>query len=66
MKVKLTLAELIDGYSTYSVHYVDNDEHTWTVPVLLTKERAAKFCDDLSIDKVRIVKDGVSLELELK
>lgn len=37
----------------YSVHYVDNDDETWSVPVLLTEDRAEKLIDDVSMDKIR-------------
>lgn len=41
----------------YSLQYVDYADDQWTVPVLLTEERAEKFCEDLSLKRVKIM-DG--------
>lgn len=65
MKVQIPLRDLIDGESKYSVHYVDNPPNVWSVPVLLTSERADKFLSDLSIDKVKIYTDTTEFELDL-
>lgn len=36
----------------YSVQYIDNPKDEWTVPILLTEERAEKLID-ASISKIR-------------
>lgn len=52
MTVTNELSLLIDNVR-YEVQYVDYEDNQWTVPVILTKERAVGLLHDGSISKVR-------------
>lgn len=61
-------SSVIDAYvankeSKFQLQYVDYDENQWTVPVLLTSERAYRFKNDSSVKLVRILWRSVSFEL---
>lgn len=51
MEIKLN--SLI-GKAKYSLQYIDDDK-AWTVPAELTSDRIDKFCEDLSVSKVKIL-----------
>lgn len=46
------LSLLVEKYR-YEVNYVDYADDSFTVPVILTKERAQRIIEDNSIKKVR-------------
>lgn len=50
----------------FQLRYVDYAEDTWTVPVILTEERADKFCQDMSVVQVKILTDKQEWILDLK
>lgn len=54
MQVQMSndLALLLDRFR-YEVRYVDYEPGVFTVPVILTEERAKKLMDDLSVAEVR-------------
>lgn len=48
------LLNAADTGALYEVQYVDCDVNQWTVPCMLTKDRADKVINDLSVERVRI------------
>ncbi|HEY3405398.1 MAG TPA: hypothetical protein VGK59_18565 [Ohtaekwangia sp.] len=52
MTISNDLSKLIDCVN-YEVNYVDYEKDQYTVPVILTRERAEKILDDRSIKKIR-------------
>lgn len=52
MTISNDLSKLIDCVN-YEVNYVDYEKNEYTVPVILTKERAPKLLNDVSIRKIR-------------
>ena len=46
-----------DGETKYQIQFVD-EQDAWTVPVLLTKLRANRILNDLSIERVRLLIDN--------
>ncbi len=53
--IKATVMDFIDGKTTFQLQYQDYSLDEWTVPVLLTEERAAKFLDDMSVKTIKII-----------
>lgn len=49
----------------YCVQYIDYPDDQWTAPVMLTEERAKKFCDDLSVKRVKIIGDSFEFTLDM-
>ena len=50
----------------YQLQYVDYDENHWTLPVRLNRKRLKRIFEDLSITKVKLLKDGTEYILEVK
>lgn len=49
-----------DGKTQFQQKFVDED--SWTVPVLLTKQRASRLLDDASVDRIRIIQATITNE----
>lgn len=65
-----SFSSIVDDYvsnkeSKFQLQYVDYENDQWTVPVLLTAERAYRFKNDASVKKVRIIWRAVSFEFEM-
>ena len=61
-------SETVDEYvsnheSKFQLQYVDYEKNQWTVPCLLTEERANRFKNDASVKKVKIMYRSQSLEI---
>lgn len=67
MKTEYTFEELY-GKAMFCIRYADYPENTFTVPVLFTKERADKFCEDASVVEVKmnLIDSNVSWILKVK
>ncbi|MFN9318981.1 MAG: hypothetical protein ACK58Q_00135 [Chitinophagales bacterium] len=68
-RVVRRFSSVVDEYvankeSKFQLQYVDYEKDQWTVPVLLTAERAYNFKNDASVKLVRILWRSVSFELE--
>jgi hypothetical protein len=46
-----------EGGWEYQVHFVDNPENVWTVPVYFSEARISYILNDCSIDRVRLLKN---------
>ena len=65
-----SFSSIVDDYvsnreSKFQLQYVDYEKDQWTVPVLLTAERAYRFKNDASVKKVRVIWRSVSFEYEM-
>lgn len=52
--MKIKLQDLYNKVN-YRVQYVDYAKNDWTVPCLLTEDRANKICDDRSVTKIKLL-----------
>ena len=62
-------SSVVDEYvankeSNFQLQYIDYEKDQWTVPVLLTAERAYNFKNDASVKLVRILWRSVSFDLK--
>lgn len=54
-ELKLLLNQAYELGAKYQIQYVDYDENSWTVPVLLTPKRIEQATSDFSVKQIRVI-----------